>query len=118
MGKAAALCGDILRGLRERPQQPMAKKRAGDIPLKLTEAEQDLLWHMEHGYQLETDSLSGNPVLRLKNGETVRPATANRNTVKSLEERGLIVPGKGRDPLKIVWRMKGKGRKIKARMRS
>src|SRR5690348_137465 len=59
MGKAAALCGDILRGLRERPQQPMAKKKAGDIPLKLTEAEQDLLWHMEHGYQLETDSLSG-----------------------------------------------------------
>ncbi len=39
------------------------KKPAPKIPAKLTEAEQDLLWHMEHGYQLETDSLSSDPVL-------------------------------------------------------
>jgi len=40
----------------------MTKKKAGaDLP-KLTETEQDLVWHMEHGYQLETDSLGGNPV--------------------------------------------------------
>jgi len=32
----------------------MAKKQAGAVLPKLTEAEQDLIWHMEHGYQLET----------------------------------------------------------------
>jgi hypothetical protein len=37
----------------------MAKKQAGAVLAKLTEAEQDLIWHMEHGYQLETDSLGG-----------------------------------------------------------
>ena len=90
----------------------MAKKKAGAVLPKLTEAEQDLIWHMEHGYQLETDSLGGNPVLRpLKDGEEMRPASANRNTVKALEERGLITPGKGRDPLKIIWRMTSKGKK-------
>jgi len=74
---------------------------------KLTETEQDLLWHMEHGYQLETDSLSSDQVLRKLNGdEVIRPASANRNTVKALEERGLIAPAKGRDPLTIVWRVK------------
>ncbi len=58
---------------------------------------------MEHGYQLETDSLGGNPLLRLKNDEVVRPASANRSTVKALQERDLIQPSKGRDPLVIVW---------------
>jgi hypothetical protein len=85
------------------------KKRASppQIMPKLTETEQDLLWHMEHGYQLETDSLSSDPVLRkLKGDEVIRPASANRNTVKALEERGLIGPAKGRDPLTIVWRVK------------
>jgi len=72
----------------------MAKKKAGvDLP-KLTETEQDLVWHMEHGYRLETDSLGGDPVLRrLKDDEVVRLASANRNTVKSLEERGLRCDG-------------------------
>ncbi len=59
----------------------MAKKQAGAVLPKLTEAEQDLIWHMEHGYQLETDSLGGDPVLRrLKDDEVVRPASANRKT--------------------------------------
>jgi hypothetical protein len=85
----------------------MAKKKAFTVPPKLTEAEQDLVWHMENGYQLETDSLGGDPVLRrLKDDEVVRPLSANRNTVKALEERGLISPGKGRDPLTITWKMK------------
>jgi hypothetical protein len=96
----------------------MAKKKAGSIRQKakpsysrvikkLTETEEDLLRQMERGYQLETDSLGGNPVLRrLKDDELMRPASANRNTVKALEESGLIVPGKGGDPLKIVWRLK------------
>jgi hypothetical protein len=84
----------------------MAKKKtSGAVPPKLTEAEQDLISQMEHGYQLETDSLGGDPVLRSKDGEVVRPASANRNTVKALEDRGLIVQGKGRDPLKIEWHL-------------
>jgi len=79
-----------------------------DAVAKLTDAEQDLLWHIEHGYQLETDSLGSDPVLRgLENDEVIRPASANRNTVKALEERGLITQGKGKDPLKIVWRATG-----------
>ena len=46
---------------------------------KLTETEQDLLSHMQHGYQLETDSLGGNPGLRrLKNNLSFR---ASRLTV-------------------------------------
>jgi len=62
---------------------------------------------MEHDHQLETDSLSGNPVLRnLQNDEVLRPASANHSTVVALQKRGLIVPGKSRDPLRIVWRLK------------
>jgi hypothetical protein len=56
---------------------------------------------------LETDSLGGNPVLRnLKDNEALRPASANRSTVKALQDSGLIVPGKSPNPLKIVWRLK------------
>lgn len=48
----------------------MAKKKPANLPQKLTDAEQDLLSHMQHGYQLETDSLGSNPVLRrLKDSE-------------------------------------------------
>ena len=87
----------------------MAKKNAAPLVPKLTEAEQDLLSHIQAGYQLETDSLGGNPVLRqLKDNEEIRPLSANRNTIKALEQRGLITPGKGRDPLTIVWRLKKK----------
>ena len=82
----------------------MPKKKASSISPKLTEAEQDLLAHMDQGYQLETDSLGGNPVLRrLKDDEVIRPLSANRSTIKALEERGLIHPGKGRDALTMVW---------------
>jgi len=64
---------------------------------------------IQDGYQLETDSLGGNPVLRgLKDNEELRPQSANRNTIKAMERRGLISPGKGRDPLTIVWRLKKK----------
>ena len=92
------------------------KKRSGNVvavsggearvAAKLTEAEEDLQWHMGHGYQLETDSLGGNPVLRMENGEVVRPASANRSTVEALQKRGLIVPAKSGDPLLVVWRKK------------
>jgi len=85
----------------------MAKKKAANLPPKLTESEQDVLSHIQVGYQLETDSLGGDPVLRrLKDNEEIRPLSANRNTIKAMERRGLITPGKGRDLLTIVWRLK------------
>jgi hypothetical protein len=85
----------------------VAKKKTASLLPKLTEAEQDVLSHIQDGYQLETDSLGGNPVLRrLKDNEEIRPLSANRSTIKALEERGLIRPSKGRDPLTIVWRLK------------
>jgi hypothetical protein len=84
----------------------MAKKKRASLLPKLTEIEQDLLSHIQDGYQLETDSLGGNPVLRrLKDDVEMRP---NRNTVKAMEQHGLISPGKGRDPLTILWRLKKK----------
>jgi hypothetical protein len=82
------------------------KHKEANLPPKLTEVEQDLLSRMEQGYQLETDSLGGNPLLRrLKDNEVLRPADANASTVKALQQRGLVRPGKGRDPLTIVWRL-------------
>ena len=87
----------------------MAKKKTPNVSPKLTETEQDLLSHIQDGYQLETDSLGGTPVLRrLKDNEEMRPLSANRSTIKALEQRGFIIPGKGRDPLTIVWRLKKK----------
>jgi len=44
----------------------------------------------------------------LKDNEEIRPLSANRNTIKAMERRGLISPGKGRDPLTILWRLKKK----------
>jgi hypothetical protein len=87
----------------------MAKKKGANLLPKLTEVEQHLLSHMQQGYQLETDSLGGNPVLRrLKDDEEMRPLSANRNTIKAMEQCGLISPGKGRAPLTIMWRLKKK----------
>ena len=87
----------------------MAKKKAAKTMPKLSEGEQDLLSQMQGGYQLETDSLGGNPVLRrMEDGEVIRPLSANASTVKALQERGLIHAVKGRDPLTIVWRLRKK----------
>jgi hypothetical protein len=87
----------------------MAKKKAPSLVPKLTEIEQDLLSHIQDGYQLETDSLGGNPVLRrLRDNEEIRPQSASRTTIKAMERRGLISPGKGPDPLAIVWNLKTK----------
>lgn len=96
------------RAVKERGAKKRAsKKRTADALLTLTEGEQDLLSHMASGYQLETDSLGGDLVLRrLKDEKVMRPISANRTTVKALEERGLISQAKTRDPLKIVWRVK------------
>src|ERR1700691_4950802 len=87
----------------------MAKKTTANLLPKLTETERDLLSHIQNGYQLETDSLGGNPVLRrLKDNEEIRPRSANQNTIKAMERRGFISPGRGRDPLTILWRLKEK----------
>jgi hypothetical protein len=87
----------------------MPKKKAATVTPKLTEGERDLLSQMEDGYQLETDSLGGNPVLRkLKDGEVIRPLSANASSVKALQGRGLIRAAKGHDPLTIIWRLKKK----------
>jgi hypothetical protein len=87
----------------------MAKKKAADLLPKLTEVEQDLLSHIQDGYQLETNSLGADPLLRrLKDNEVIRPLSANRSTVEAMEQRGLIRPGKGRDPLTLVWRLRKK----------
>ena len=89
----------------------MAKKKAGSLLPKLTEVEQDLLSHLQNGYQLVTDSLGGSPILRrLKDNEEIRPLSANRNTIKAMEQGGLISPGKGRDPLTILWRLNKKAK--------
>ena len=86
-----------------------AKKRVPKVSAKVTETERDLLWHMQNGYQLETDSLVSDPVLRnLKDDEVIRPLSANRSTIKAMAERGLISQGKSDDALKIVWRVNKK----------
>jgi hypothetical protein len=87
----------------------MAKKKTPILTPKLTETEQDLLSHIQNGYQLETDSLGSNPILRRqKDNEVIRPVSATRNTIEAMENRGLIIPGKGRDPLTITWRLNKK----------
>lgn len=98
---------DILRAARSAATDlRMARKKSGHLAPKLTESEQDLLSHLQEGYELETDSLGGNLVLRSrKKGEVLRPADANASTVKALQQRGLIRPGKGRDALTIAWRL-------------
>lgn len=75
-------------------------------PLQLSDPEQDLLSHMKSGYQLETDSLRSDVVLRnLKDDSVVRPTSVNRSTIEALEKRGLIAPGKSDDPLRILWNL-------------
>jgi hypothetical protein len=60
---------------------------------------------MENGYQLETDSLGSDPILRKLHGdEVIRPASVNRNTIEALQKKGLIWEAKSEDPLKIVWK--------------
>ena len=82
----------------------MPRKKTANVAPKLTEGERDLLSQMQDGYQLETDSLGRNPVLRrLKDGEVLRPLSANASTVKALQDRGQIHATKGRDLLTIVW---------------
>jgi hypothetical protein len=81
----------------------------GQAPSKLSAREQDLLWHMAHGYQLETSSLWENPILRrLKDNTEVR-ATANRSTIEALHKDSLIAVAKeGSVVNPTVWRLTAK----------
>jgi hypothetical protein len=93
---------------KKKSRTPGREKSAERNPVSdLSEAEEDLVSHMERGWRLETDSLGGNPVIRdPKNDEVIRPMSANRSTVEALQKRGLIRPGKSDEPLKIVWQLK------------
>jgi hypothetical protein len=90
---------------RVRPR-PKSTKTEVQPPLKLSKTEEDLLWHMAHGYQLETSSLWDNPILRnLKDNSEVR-AIANRGTIEALQKRGLIAVTKDGGVLNpTVWRL-------------
>lgn len=94
------------KGAQTRPK--LAKTKAQLLP-KLSKTEEDLLWHMAHGYQLETSSLGDNPILpRLEDNAELR-ATANRRTIEALQERRLIVVAKAGSVLNpIVWRLTSK----------
>ena len=88
---------------KQKRSKPIKEARAA-VP-ELTDIEKDLLTQMQHGYQLETNSMGSAPVLR-KGEEVLRPASVNRNTIKALEERGMITSATGTDPLTLVWRIK------------
>jgi len=86
----------------------VAKKPEPTIPPELTDTEAHLLQQMQRGYRLETGMMTG-PLLRdPKTKEATRPMSANMGTVKALQERGLISPIKGRDPLVTIWQVKKK----------
>jgi len=72
-------------------KRPITKSKVEPPPpTKLSKREEDLLRHMQHGYQLETSSLWDNSVLRrLKDGVELR-ADANRGTIEALNKAGLI----------------------------
>jgi hypothetical protein len=58
---------------------------------------------MQNGYELETDSMGREPLLRhIEDKQVIRPLSATRNTVKALEERGLIVRAKGADGITVI----------------
>jgi len=85
----------------------MAKKKT--LQPKLTDIEEDLLAHLEQGYQLESNSVGGGLLLRrLKDDTTIRPASANQSTIKALEKRGLIKAIEGDDAFTTIWRLQKK----------
>lgn len=75
------------------------------LPPKLTGTEEDLLWHLNHGYQVESGSVRGGLLLRrLKDDAVLRTASANRSTIRALEQRGLV--SASGDALTTIWRAK------------
>src|SRR5690242_8234032 len=82
-------------GMPSKKKRPITKSKVEPpAATKLSKREEDLLSHMQHGYQLETSSLWDNPVLRrLKDGVELR-ADANRGTIEALHNAGLIAVAK------------------------
>lgn len=91
-----------------KPQKKLASAKPQLSP-KLSRTEADLLWHMAHGYQLETSSLGDNPILRRLKDDAELRATANRRTIETLQQRGLIAVAKAGGVLNPkVWRLASK----------
>ncbi len=87
-------------------QKRVSKKQTAKVAPKLTKTEEDLLWHLENGYQLES-AIAGGPILRnLKDQSTMRTASANQSTIHALEERGLVT--ETTDGLTTTWKAKKK----------
>ena len=90
---------------------PKASKTVPQLPSKLSKREEDLLWQMSHGYQLETSSLGENPILRRLEDNTEVRATANRSTIEALQRRGLIAVARmGTVVNPTVWQLTPKGK--------
>lgn len=80
---------------KKKRSQPSTKARPKPQPsANLSKTEEDLLWHMAHGYQLETSSLRDNPILRRVKDNTEVRAAANRSTIEALQKNGLIAVAK------------------------
>ena len=84
------------------------------MPAKLSQAQQDLIWKMQHGRQLLKYAMwCGNPssfVLQI--GDRTE-SNVNKNTVNSLVERGLIEFVSGdRKSRTSDYRLTEKGRSI------
>lgn len=94
--------------MRDRKASPKAVAKVSEnAPPKLTRSEEDLLEHLESGYQLESGPLGSDPLLRkLKDDSVVRATSANQGTIKALEGRGLIQSET--EGLTTIWRAKGK----------
>ena len=94
---------------KKKPSRKTTKAKPKPEPeARLSKTEEDLLWHMANGYQLETSSLWDNPILRhLRDNIEVR-ATANRGTIETLQKNGLIAVAKeGGVVNPTVWRLTG-----------
>jgi hypothetical protein len=90
------------------PKKKLASMKPQLAP-KLSKTEADLLWHMSHGYQLQTSSLWDNPILRNLKDNTELRATANRGTIEALQRSGLIAVVKDGSVLNpTVWRLTSK----------
>jgi hypothetical protein len=102
--KAAPKPSDNRRAATSRAATIRVRERKA--PAELTHIEANLLSEMQNGFELENSPLEGGLLLRKpKDNETLRPASVNLNTVKALEQRGLIRPVKSPDPLTTVWRV-------------
>lgn len=103
---------------KNKPRKASSKTTKGGTsqpPPKLSSTrEQDLLWHMAHGYQLETSSLWENPILRRLKDNTELRADANRSTIEALHNAGLIAVAKEGEVVNpTVWRLTPKANALK-----